>query len=89
MNAISIISNLFIANKIASPAALFRRYFADAKVRLIPWDNPNQKDRLDTLDFLFYFPIWRPNIEVRAVLLQLRIENNNENAVPKFLLVII
>ena len=43
----------------------------------------------DTIDFAFHFPGWSPLIECRAILLQLRIENDNDdyhsNRVPKLL----
>ena len=85
MNASANVRNLDIANKIASTASLFRRYFPEAKVDFSPWDNSKQNEWLDTLDFSFQFPGWSPSIECRAVLLQLRIENNCENGVPKLL----
>ena len=77
MNASANVRNLDIANKIASTAALFRRYFPEAKVDFSPWDNSNQNEWLDTLDFSFHFPGWSPCIECRAILLQLRIDNND------------
>ena len=85
MNASSNVSNLEIANKVASTAALFRKYFPDASVNFSPWDNSKDENKLDTLDFAFHFPGWSPLIECRAILLQLRIENNNNNRVPKLL----
>jgi len=39
----------------------------------------------DTIDFAFHFPGWSPLIECRAILLQLRIENDNNDRVPKLL----
>ena len=42
----------------------------------------------DTIDFAFHFPGWSPLIECRAILLQLRIENDNNGRVPKLLGVI-
>ena len=39
----------------------------------------------DTLDFAFHFPGWSPLIECRAILLQLRIENDSNGRVPKLL----
>ena len=85
MNASSNVSNFEIANKVASTATLFRKYFPDASVNFSPWDNSNDKEKVDTLDFAFHFPGWSPLIECRAVLLQLRIENNSNNGVPKLL----
>ena len=85
MNASSNVSNLEIANKVATTAALFRKYFPDARVNFSPWDKSNDNDWLDTLDFSFHFPGWSPSIECRAVLLQLRIDSNCENGVPKLL----
>ena len=85
MNASSNVSNVDIANKVASTAALFRKYFPDASVNFSPWDNTNDKNKSDTLDFAFHFPGWSPLIECRAVILQLRIENNSDNGVPKLL----
>ena len=85
MNASSNVSNLEIANKVASTAALFRQYFPDASVNFSPWDKSDDKEWMDTLDFSFHFPGWSPSIECRAVLLQLRIEENCENGVPKLL----
>ena len=85
MNASSDVSNVEIANKIASTAALFRKYFPDASVNFSPWDNSNDGDWFNTIDFSFHFPGWSPSIECRAVLLQLRIENNCGNGVPKLL----
>ena len=85
MNASSNVSNVEIANKVASTAALFRKYFPDASVNFSPWDNSNDESKLDTLDFAFHFPGWSPLIECRAILLQLRIENENDNRVPKLL----
>ena len=43
MNASSNVSNVEIANKIASTAALFRKYFPDASVNFSPWDNLNNE----------------------------------------------
>jgi len=85
MNASANVRNLDIANKIASTAALFRRYFPDAKVDFSPWDNANQNEWVDTLDFSFHFPGWNPCMECKAILLQLRIENNAQEGVPKLL----
>jgi len=87
MNASSNASNVEIANKIASTAALFRKYFPDASVNFSPWENPNNETMNDTIDFAFHFPGWSPLIECRAILLQLRIENENDknNRVPKLL----
>ena len=69
MNASANVRNLDIANKIASTASLFRRYFPEAKVDFSPWDNLNQNEWLDTLDFSFHFPGWSPSMECRAILL--------------------
>ena len=85
MNASSNVSNVEIANKITTTAALFRKYFPDASVNFSPGDNSNDGDWFNTLDFSFHFSGWSPSIERRAVLLQLRIENNCENGVPKLL----
>ena len=86
MNASANVRNLDIANKIASTATLFRRYFPEAKVDFSPWDNSNQNEWLDTLDFSFHFPGWSPSMECRAILLQLRIDNNEqEGDQPKLL----
>ena len=89
MNASSNVSNVAIANKIASTAVLFRKYFPDASVNFSPWENSNNESMNDTIDFAFHFPGWSPLIECRAVLLQLRIENENDsyhnNRVPKLL----
>ena len=85
MNASSNVRNVEIANKIASTAALFRKYFPDASVNFSPWDNSNNESMQDTIDFAFYFPGWSPLIECRAILLQLRIENDNNDRVPKLL----
>ena len=82
MNASSNVSNVEIANKIASTAALFRKYFPDASVNFSPWDNKNESMQ-DTIDFAFHFPGWSPLIECRAILLQLRIENDSNDRVPK------
>ena len=85
MNASSNVSNVEIANKVASTASLFRKYFPEASVNFSPWENSADKDWLETLDFSFHFPGWNPSIECRAVLLQLKIEKNYENGVPKLL----
>ena len=89
MNASSNVSNVETANKIASTAALFRKYFPDASVNFSPWENSNNESMNDTIDFAFHFPGWSPLIECRAILLQLRIENDNDNyhnnRVPKLL----
>ena len=69
MNASSNVSNVEIANKIASTAALFRKYFPDASVNFSPWDNSNNESMQDTIDFAFHFPGWSPLIECRACLL--------------------
>ena len=50
-----------------------------------PWDNSNNESMQDTIDFAFHFPGWSPLIECRAILLQLRIENDNNDRVPKLL----
>tara|TARA_Y200000002_G_scaffold264933_1_gene220059 strand:+ start:94 stop:531 length:438 start_codon:yes stop_codon:yes gene_type:complete len=87
MNASSNASNFEIANKIASTAVLFRKYFPDASVNFSPWENSNNESMNDTIDFAFHFPGWSPLIECRAILLQLTIENENDNnvRVPKLL----
>jgi len=85
MNASSNISNVEIANKIASTAALFRKYFPDVSVNFSPWDNSNNEFMQDIMDFAFHFPGWSPLIECRAIFLQLRIANNNNDRVPKLL----
>ena len=85
MNASSNVINVEIANKVATTATLFRKYFPDASVNFSPWDKSDDNDWIDTLDFSFHFPGWSPSIECRAVLLQLRIEEDRENGVPKLL----
>ena len=86
MNASSKARNILVANKVASTASLFRKYFPDAIVNFSPWDSINEKEWFDTIDFSFHFPGWSPSIECRAILLQLRIENNNdEGGVPRLL----
>ena len=85
MNASSNVSNVEIANKVASTATLFRKYFPDASVNFSPWENSNNESMHDTIDFAFHFPGWSPLIECRAILLQLRIENDSNNRVPKLL----
>ena len=75
MNASSNVSNLEIANKIASTAALFRKYFPDASVNFSPWENSNNESLKDTIDFAFYFPGWSPLIECRAIILQLNLHS--------------
>ena len=84
MNASSNVRNFNIANKIASTAVLFRKYFPDAKVNFSPWDNINDNQFFDTIDFSFQFPGWSPCLECRAILLQLRIDEG-DNEVPKLL----
>ncbi len=79
-------ANYVIFKKILSyTAALFRKYFPDASVNFSPWDNSNNESMQDTIDFAFHFPGWSPLIECRAILLQLRIENDNNGRVPKLL----
>ncbi len=87
MNASSNVNNVEIANKVASTATLFRKYFPEASVSFSPWENSNNETMNDTIDFAFHFPGWSPLIECRAILLQLRIEdvNVNDNNVPKLL----
>ena len=85
MNASSIVSNFDIANKIASTAVLFRKYFPDAKVNFSPWDKCNDNKICDTIDFSFQFPGWSPSLECMAILLQLSIEDNHVNEDPKLL----
>ena len=84
MNASSNVRNLDIANKIASTATLFRKYFPDAIVNFSPWDNMRDNQFFDTIDFSFQFPGWSPCLECRAILLQLRVEEL-DNDVPKLL----
>ena len=84
MNASSNVRNLDIANKIASTATLFRRYFPDAIVNFSPWDNMKENELFDTIDFSFQFPGWNPCLECRAILLQLRVEELDDD-VPKLL----
>ena len=85
MNASSIVRNFDIANKIASTAVLFRKYFPEAKVNFSPWDNTKDNNICDTIDFSFHSPGWSPNLECRAIFLQLNIENNIESEDPKLL----
>ena len=85
MNASANVRNFDIANKIASTASLFRKYFPDAKVNFSPWDSSIEKDWFDSLDFSFHFPGWSPGIECRAILLQLIIDNDEKNGVTKLL----
>ena len=85
MNASSSVRNLSLANKIASTATLFRQYYPEANVNFSPWDQSQDNYGLDTLDFSFNFPGWSPNLECRAILLQLRIDNHDDNSVPKLL----
>ncbi len=84
MNASSNVRNLDIANKIASTGSVFRKYFPDAKVNFSPWDNIKDNDLFDTLDFSFQFPGWNPCLECKAILLQLRVVEV-DNEVPKLL----
>ncbi len=85
MNASSNIRNLQIANKVASTAALFLKYFPDANPDFRPMAESNENDLVDTIEFSFYFPGWNPKIECNVVLFELKIENNYENGVPKLL----
>ena len=62
MNASSNVSNVEIANKITTTAALFRKYFPDASVNFSPGDNSNDGDWFNTLDFSLHFPGWSPSI---------------------------
>ena len=82
MNASSNVRNLDIANKIASTATLFRKYFPDANVNFSPWDKCRGNDWLETIDFSFNFPGWSPCLESNAILLQLRIDKNPQSGVP-------
>jgi len=75
MNASSNVSNFETANKIASTAVLFRKYFPDASVNFSPWENSNNESLQDSIDFAFHFPGWSPLIECRAILLQLKPES--------------
>ena len=84
MNASSNVRNLNIANKIASTATLFRKYFPEAIVNFSPWDNMKESELFDTIDFSFQFPGWSPCLECKAILLQLRVDEL-ENDVPKLL----
>jgi len=88
MNASSNVRKVKIANKIASTATLFRKYFPDASVNFSPCENSNNESMEDTIHYAFHFPGWSPLIECRAILLQLRIENDNNKRVPKLLGVI-
>ena len=63
MNASSNVSNVEIANKIASTAALFRKYFPDASVNFSPWDNSNNESMLDTIDFISLVGVLLLNVE--------------------------
>lgn len=85
MNASSNARNILLANKIACTASLFRKYFPDAIVNFSPWDCNNDQELFDTIDFSFHFPGWSPTIECRAILLQLRVETNQESGVPRLL----
>ena len=85
MNASSNVRSFDIAYKIASTATVFRRYFPDAIVDFSPWDNKKDNILFDTLDFSFQFPGWRPNLECKAILLQLKIDNSEDEVVPKLL----
>ena len=85
MNASSNVSNVEIANKIASTAALFRKYFPDASVNFSPWDNSNNESMQDTIDFAFHFLVGVLLLNVEQYSLQLRIENDNNDRVPKLL----
>ena len=57
MNASSNVSNVEIANKIASTAALFRKYFPDASVNFSPWDNLNNESMHDTIEAIKHFGV--------------------------------
>jgi len=85
MNASSSVRNLDIANKVASTASLFRKYFPEAHVNFTPWDNISDNDWFDTIDFSFHFPGWSPILECKAIVLQLRIDDLENNDVPKLL----
>ena len=63
---------------------MFRKYFPDAIVNFSPWDNIKENELFDTIDFSFQFPGWSPCIECRAILLQLRVEELDDE-VPKLL----
>ena len=84
MNASSNVRNVHIAYKIASTANLFRKYFPDAVVNFSPWDNMKENELFDTIDFSFQFPGWSPCLECKAILLQLRVDEL-DNDVPKLL----
>ena len=85
MNASSNVSNVEIANRIACTAALFRKYFPDASVDFSPFDKSINESMQDTIDFAFHFPDWSPLIECRSIILELRIEKDNNDRVPKLL----
>ena len=85
MNASSDVRNIDIANKIASTASLFRKYFPEANVNFSPWDKCSGNDWLETIDFSFNFPGWSPPLECKAILLQLRIDKDPQSGVPTLL----
>ena len=85
MNASSNIRSLPLANKVASTAALFRKYFPSANPDFSPMAESNENDLLDTIEFSLYFPGWNSKIECNVVLFELKIENNYVNGVPKLL----
>ena len=77
MNAAEQARSLELAQRIAAVAALFRRFFPDARANLTPWrDDPQTRAFADqeSVDLSFHLPGWSPRSQCRSFLVQLRLE---------------
>ena len=72
--------NLTSVKALASVATIVRKYFPTASVNLAPWSNDTETQKwLDpnTFDLAFHFPGWNPNLQCRALLIQLIVGGAN------------
>ena len=77
MNAADQARSVELAQRIAAVAALFRRFFPDARANLTPWrDDPQTRAFADqeSVDLSFHLPGWSPRSQCRSFLVQLRLE---------------
>ncbi len=88
MNAAEKVHSVAFAHALASAVTLVRQYFPEAQVNLTPWRDDDQTRRWcenETLDIAFHFPGWSPRLQCRSLLMQLRISNDQDNAPPHLL----
>ena len=88
MNAIKHANSPALLQTLSSSLSIVRFYYPEARPCLSPWrDDPQTQlwNEIDTIDMSFAFPGWRPSLQCRSLLMQLRVKNHLNDQTPNLL----